>query len=64
MIRVPADTREHSVFELGFDAKMPMAAAYKQYSFLVPSSAESLPEIGVTNMYNSVYAGNHQLFSV
>ena len=64
VIRIPADTREHSVFELGFDAKIPMAAAYKQYQFLVPSSVESLPAIGVTNIYNNIYDSNHKLFSL
>ena len=48
-IRVPFKTEENPQVELGFVAQIPSLAQYKYCSFIVPSSRETLPEIGFTN---------------
>lgn len=48
-IRVPFKTEENPQVELGFVAQIPSLAQYKCCSFVVPSSRETLPEIGFTN---------------
>lgn len=53
-IRVPFKTEENPQVELGFVAQIPSLAQYKYYSFIVPSSRETLPEIGFTNQYYSL----------